>query len=160
MLITTRPSVMLARGSAGLCQKPHTRPGRGASLFPVSPSSGTGEVALHPAPLSPSPCAPLASAGGDSGTCWLWLDERHSLVLLFTSLARTNQTQDPHPESESRGQPAPASEALSLMHLLGKYLSTASPLCPLLEGERGARSCSIGEGRLGKGPSPLEQSSV
>lgn len=60
---------------------------------------------------------------------------KHSWVLLFTEhpSVRADQTRDPH------GVTRAARTCLSSRRLLGKYLWTASPLCPLLEGERGAR---------------------
>lgn len=143
----------------------------GGTPAPLSPSPRAREVALHPTRPSPSPWAPPGPqlGGVEHSPCGLtfslWF-ERRSLVFVLIAedrpcLPGTDRLRTPHPRPKHAGSLVPASETLPFMHLFGKYLSTASPLCPLLEGQRrGQEPCSIRGGRLGKRPSPLQQFSV
>ena len=141
------------------------REGRGHPCSPVPFSQGQRGGSPPHTPLSLALGSPGASVGR-RGTFSLWFDERHSLVFVLIAedrpcLPGMDRLRTPHPRPKHAGSLVPASETLPFMHLFGKYLSTASPLCPLLEGQRrGQEPCSIRGGRLGKRPSPLQQFSV
>lgn len=146
------------------------RVGRGHPCSPVPFSQGQRGGSPPHTPLSLTLGSPGPQLGGvEHSPCGLtfslWF-ERRSLVFVLIAedrpcLPGTDRLRTPHPRPKHAGSLVPASETLPFMHLFGKYLSTASPLCPLLEGQRrGQEPCSIRGGRLGKRPSPLQQFSV